>query len=98
MDRNYFRHEFKFFINYFEYINLKNKLKNCMQRDSNSNIDGHYHIRSLYFDDYKNSCLFEKQSGILTRKKYRIRIYNKNDDLIKDRNWLKKLLSVTMTY
>ena len=34
-------------------------------------------------DDIKSSALFEKQSGVLTRKKYRIRIYNLNDDVIK---------------
>lgn len=83
MIRNYFRHELKYFINYFDYINIKNKLLTCMERDENSNSDGNYHIRSLYFDDYQNSCLFEKQSGILTRKKYRIRIYNKSNHLIR---------------
>ena len=38
--------------------------------------NGGYLIRSLYFDDYWNSAYEEKESGVLMRKKYRIRIYN----------------------
>ena len=71
-----FRHELKYFINFQDYFTLSNKLKVLMKRDDNSNEKGDYHIRSLYFDDYEDSALYEKQSGILRRKKYRIRIYN----------------------
>jgi hypothetical protein len=78
-----FRHELKYFINYHEYLSLRNKLNILLSRDSHSLIDGNYHIRSLYFDDIYNSSLFEKQSGILNRKKYRIRIYNLSSDIIK---------------
>ena len=77
------RHELKYFINFREYYSLSNKLKVLMKKDKNSNENGDYHIRSLYFDDYNDSALFEKQSGILRRKKYRIRIYNLSDDVIK---------------
>ena len=54
-----------------------------MKNDKFANADGDYHIRSLYFDDINNTALFEKQAGILTRKKYRIRIYNLEDNVIK---------------
>lgn len=54
-----------------------------MQVDKYSDINGNYQIRSLYFDDLKNSALFEKQSGVLSRKKYRIRIYNLSENVIK---------------
>ena len=54
-----------------------------MKKDTNADSRGDYHIRSLYFDDYNDSALFEKQSGILKRKKYRIRIYNLSDSVIK---------------
>ena len=37
----------------------------------------------MYFDDIHNTALFEKQSGVLKRKKYRIRIYNLKDSVIK---------------
>ena len=54
-----------------------------MKKDNYSDENGNYSIRSLYFDDIRNSSLFEKQSGILARKKYRIRIYNLNENIIK---------------
>lgn len=78
-----FRHELKYFINYQEYISLSNKLKHLMKRDKYADPNGNYHIRSLYFDDYNDTALFEKQLGILNRKKYRMRIYNLSDDVIK---------------
>lgn len=83
MNQKVFRHEFKYFINYFEYEALRRRLACVLKNDSFANEKGEYHIRSLYFDDIQNTALFEKQAGILTRKKYRIRIYNINDDVIK---------------
>ncbi len=51
--------------------------------DQHAGSDGSYHIRNLYFDDFKNTALNEKQDGVLSRKKYRLRIYNCNDKVIK---------------
>jgi hypothetical protein len=78
-----FRHEIKYYINFFEYHKLRLRLNKVLQHDRYGDLEGNYHIRSLYFDDISSSALFEKQSGVLTRKKYRIRIYNLNDDVIK---------------
>ena len=83
MNQKVFRHEFKYYINYFEYEVLHRKLGAILKHDRFANENGDYHIRSLYFDDSKNTALFEKQSGILQRKKYRIRIYNLSDSVIK---------------
>lgn len=83
MNQKVFRHEFKYFINYFEYESLRRRLAVVLKRDKFANENGDYHIRSLYFDDIRNTALYEKQAGILTRKKYRIRIYNINDSIIK---------------
>ena len=78
-----FRNEVKYYINYLEYESLRSRLKNVLKKDRFSNESGDYHIRSLYFDDLSNTALYEKQSGILTRKKFRIRIYNIDNSLIK---------------
>tara|TARA_B100000401_G_scaffold264648_2_gene180122 strand:+ start:6214 stop:6927 length:714 start_codon:yes stop_codon:yes gene_type:complete len=78
-----FRHEFKYYINFFEYQVIRNRLKRILSNDTYSNSNGNYHIRSLYFDDLHNSALYEKQSGILARRKFRIRIYNLSDKVIK---------------
>lgn len=76
------RHELKYYINYEEYTYLRNRIRTVLSMDENSIEDVGYHIRSLYFDDIYNSALEEKQSGIMLRKKYRVRIYNKEDKTI----------------
>jgi hypothetical protein len=78
-----FRHEFKYYINYAEYESLRRRLKYLLKPDVFANDQGDYHIRSLYFDDVNNSALYEKQAGILSREKFRIRIYNLSDSVIK---------------
>ena len=45
---------------------------------------GHeYYIRSLYFDTINDDALDEKIAGVGNRKKYRIRIYDFSDKIIK---------------
>lgn len=78
-----FRHEIKYYINYFEYEALRRRLNKVLPLDKYAGDDGSYHIRSLYFEDIKNTALYEKQAGLISRKKYRIRIYNINNDVIK---------------
>ncbi len=77
------RHELKYHIDYFQYQILRKKLAAVLKPDPHAGPDGRYHVRSLYFDDFKNSALFEKISGVARRKKYRMRIYNCNDQTIK---------------
>jgi VTC domain len=77
------RHEFKYNLDPHQYQILRSRVKALMQPDKYAGPDGKYHIRSLYFDDMKNSAHFEKLSGISRRKKYRIRIYDFKDDVIK---------------
>jgi hypothetical protein len=78
-----FRHELKYYINYFDYEILRRRIEMILSRDRHTGTNKDYHVRSLYFDDLSNTALFEKQSGILERKKYRIRIYNLSDSVIK---------------
>ncbi|MEK9657121.1 MAG: polyphosphate polymerase domain-containing protein [bacterium] len=78
-----FRHEVKYFISHYQYHCLKQRIKLLMRPDQHADKDGNYHLRSLYFDDMYNSALFEKLSGVLDRYKYRIRIYNHSDAVIK---------------
>lgn len=78
-----FRHELKYYINYRDYIMLRNTLKALLPLDRFAGEKGDYHIRSLYFDDIYESALAEKIMGSDSRHKYRIRIYNFLDDNIK---------------
>ena len=73
------RHELKYFITPAELTVLRNTLAPLMQLDQ-----GHeYLIRSLYFDTINDDALEEKIAGVGNRKKYRIRIYNFSDRVIK---------------
>lgn len=77
------RHELKYLINPAELVYLRSVLDGMLMRDPNGNADNEYHIRSLYFDTYKDDALYEKIAGVGNRKKYRIRIYNFSDRLIR---------------
>ncbi|WP_151734850.1 polyphosphate polymerase domain-containing protein ['Paenibacillus yunnanensis' Narsing Rao et al. 2020] len=77
-----FRHELKFMIGYPQYLILRQRLQRLIDADDNANESGEYHIRSLYFDDIDNSALADKLGGLRERAKYRIRIYNVQDDII----------------
>ena len=73
------RHELKYLITPAELTVLRNTLAPLMQLDQ-----GHeYLIRSLYFDTINDDALEEKIAGVGNRKKYRIRIYNFSDRVIK---------------
>ena len=72
-----YRHEQKYLINNIQMEILKNNLSAALYIDSNiKNSDGSYFIRSLYFDDYKDTSYFQVLDGISRREKYRIRYYN----------------------
>lgn len=77
------RHELKFYINEMQYFVLSGILDQVLERDPNGDEYNEYHIRSLYFDTVYNSAYFEKLNGVQNRDKYRIRIYNFSDSIIK---------------
>lgn len=77
-----YRHELKYMINRHQYHVIQQQLKHLVARDPNAGSGGEYHIRSLYFDDISNKALFEKLAGVRDRVKYRIRIYNIQDNVI----------------
>lgn len=52
-----------------------------MMPDSHTK-DGKYEIRSLYFDNPDDKALREKLDGVITREKYRIRLYNHDPSVI----------------
>ncbi|MDO5377821.1 MAG: polyphosphate polymerase domain-containing protein [Clostridia bacterium] len=77
------RHELKYLITPAELTVLRGVLKPVMQLDPNGDERNEYHIRSLYFDTINDDFFQEKVSGVGNRKKYRIRIYNFSDRVIK---------------
>ena len=77
------RHELKFFISEMQYRVLSRQLDRVLWRDPNGDENNEYHIRSLYFDTINDDALEEKIAGVGNRKKYRMRIYNFSDRVIK---------------
>ena len=77
------RHELKYFIHPAEVEALRNRLRPAMTLDSHCVGGRPYVIRSLYFDTINDDALDEKIAGVGNRKKYRIRIYDFSDKVIK---------------
>lgn len=77
-----FRFEKKYILNNLQVEQLKHRLSPIMKLDPILNGKSFYTIRSLYFDDYNNTCLKQVINGISERYKYRIRFYNFNTDYI----------------
>lgn len=78
-----YRHEFKYAVNECQIEVIKANLENIMYRDAHaSESSGVYNIRSVYFDDYYDSCFHENENGTDPREKYRIRIYNASTEYI----------------
>ena len=77
-----YRHEFKYVISNAELQMIKNRVNNLLLPDVHTGEDGIYNIRSLYFDDYCDTCLKENIDGTDPREKFRIRIYNHSSDKI----------------
>ncbi|CAM4060341.1 polyphosphate polymerase domain-containing protein [Paenibacillus alkaliterrae] len=77
------RHELKYYLHPQEYITLRQRIAALLPLDSHALDQNGYGIRSLYFDGPQDSALFNKSNGIFRRHKYRIRIYNGSDRMIK---------------
>lgn len=77
-----YRHELKYQVSEGQLTVLGFRLKPLLLQDMHQAGDA-YVIRSLYFDDFEDSCMRENEDGIDNRKKYRIRIYNGEDSVIK---------------
>lgn len=74
-----YRHELKYLCTRQEKVILECRVKGLMQLDKNVGDNEYYHIRSVYFDDYNNTCYNMNEAGVNRRAKYRIRIYNYSD-------------------
>lgn len=77
------RHELKYYINYDVYHTLRKRLQTVIQMDENMPDEEGYLVSSIYFDDMYHSALEEKVAGTRFRKKFRIRSYELNNQLIR---------------
>ena len=70
-----YRHEWKHEINSADRLVQLARLSAVMKRDPHA-VNGVYRIRSLYFDDLRDTALREKIDGVNCREKFRVRFYN----------------------
>lgn len=82
-DKRKFRHELKYVVSSTQLKMLECRVKNLLSLDSHTAENGKYTIRSLYFDDYYDSCMRQNENGTDPREKFRIRIYNHSTKVIK---------------
>lgn len=82
-DKVLYRHELKYLISETQMQVLYARVRNVMSLDSHVGETGRYIIRSVYFDDYNNGAYYENEDGIDPREKFRIRIYDVSDKIIK---------------
>ena len=78
-----YRHEMKYLISAAQLPLLRSRIERIMQPDPHAAENGIYNIRSVYFDDYSNSCYYENENGTDPREKMRIRIYNHSAEKIR---------------
>ena len=77
-----YRQELKYVCSSPELDILRSRLLPLMKLDSHLGRDQTYNIRSIYLDDYADTCLEENESGINERVKIRIRIYDRSPSRI----------------
>lgn len=82
MEFIHYRHEFKYPLTHGQILMEEARITPLMSKDAHAAPKGYYNIRSLYFDDYENSCYIDNENGVDNREKYRIRIYDRNPDHI----------------
>ena len=93
----HYRHELKYNITYWQYLQLRSRFRQVMKTDPHTEADGTYQIRSIYFDNVQDKALREKVNGVAKREKFRIRYYNDNfthiilEKKIKDNNLCMKV-------
>lgn len=89
------RHELKYIIDEATFQHLFFTLRPLLHADIHTLPEtgggfAGYHIRSLYFDDIGQSGIFDKLTGADPRHKYRVRIYNHSDKVVRLEKKIKK--------
>lgn len=83
MNDKKYRHEYKYPISIFQKKYEEQKIMSVAKLDNFVNEKGYYNIRSIYFDDIYDSCYMDNENGVDEREKFRIRIYDNSDKIIK---------------
>ena len=77
------RSEWKYICNDKQIGLLDNKLSSILEKDIHSDEKNMYVVHSLYFDDFKDSCIHALENGDARKFKWRIRYYNDDVNTLK---------------
>ena len=77
-----FRHEWKHVITEADRIAIRQRM-GAVGRPDIHGQGGKYQVRSLYFDNLRDKALQEKLNGVSRREKFRIRLYDLDDRVIR---------------
>ena len=75
-----YRNELKYPCSEQQLSLLEVRIKHLCTPDSHVGADGRYTVRSVYFDDFRDSCYYENEDGVDRREKFRIRLYDGSTD------------------
>lgn len=76
------RHEEKYIIDYRQYLLLRDRAEQLLSPDPHGRM-GSYVITSIYYDDFLDHALAEKEDGLAEHSKFRVRTYDYSDSIIK---------------
>lgn len=70
-----YRNEWKYICSDWDLKLLESRLSGVLEKDKHAGKSGSYSVRSLYFDDYSDTCTKQNAAGLPERFKWRIRYY-----------------------
>ena len=82
MEQIVYRNELKYQCSEQQMRLLEIRIKYLCAHDPYAGEHGRYIVRSVYFDDYCDSCYYENEDGVDHRKKFRIRLYDGDTGMI----------------
>ena len=77
-----FRNELKYLCSEQQLRLLEVRIRHLCKPDPHAGPDGRYTVRSVYFDDYQDTCYYDNEDGVNNWEKFRIRLYNGNSGMI----------------
>lgn len=81
---HFYRYEFKYILPVWMVERITAELDRRLSRDSHCEENGHYHIRSVYFDSPDMRWYHEKKNGLQKRFKFRLRTYSHDAESFMD--------------
>lgn len=75
-DERIFRNELKYLCSEKQLQLMEMRIRPICRPDPHTGAEGKYTVRSVYFDDFRDTCYYENEDGVNDRRKFRIRIYN----------------------